>query len=379
MQVDSSLIISSLTLIIVFVSLLFSIFLFTVKTLKRLSNVLMACFLLVIAIDISVYVYYDLISLPPYIEMLRIRISAFKSPLLFLYILSIIYSDFKLKLIHLVHLLPFVIGVAVLLPRFFWVEIDEQLSFFENYRTMPEIRFIRAFGSILTVLYLVADIYFIRKYKKVLLENYTTGKAFFNYKWLSQLIIIIVSISAITFVKDLLKLTTNLEIINLSRIVMLVGGLIFICWLVLKALYAPKHFSGVNSKFQLVKNIIDTNSQLPERTKTDKQIDKIQEYITLNEPFLDPTLTMQKLADQLHIPAKDLSILINHHLNKHFFDFINEFRIKKAMQILKDPSSKDLTILEILFDVGFNSKTPFNTAFKKYTKMTPTQYKQSVR
>ena len=93
---------------------------------------------------------------------------------------------------------------------------------------------------------------------------------------------------------------------------------------------------------------------------------------------MDPTLTMQKLAFQLNIPVRDLSILINHRINKHFFDFINEFRIKKAMQILKDPLSKNLTILEVLFDVGFNSKTPFNTAFKKYTKMTPTQYRQSA-
>ncbi len=379
MQIDSSLIISALTFIIVFVSLLFSIFLLTVKTTKRLSNVLMACFLLVIAIDISVYVYDDLVTLPPYIEMLRIRLSAFKSPLLFLYILSVIYSDFKLRPIHLVHIMPFVIGIIVLFPIFFAVEIEEQLRFFENYNRMPEIRFLNIVGSTLTVLYLIADIYYIRKYKRVLLENYTTGKAMFNYKWLSQLIIIIVLVSALTFVKDIFRLTTSIEAINFARILMLTGGLIFVCWLVLKALYAPKHFRGIDSSVQLVKTMVGKNLQLPKKSKIDKQIDDIQACIILNEPFLDPALTIQKLANQLDIPVRDLSVLINHHLNKHFFDFINEFRIQKAKEILKDPMSKDLTILEVLFEVGFNSKTPFNTAFKKYTKMTPTQFRQSVK
>jgi AraC-like DNA-binding protein len=55
---------------------------------------------------------------------------------------------------------------------------------------------------------------------------------------------------------------------------------------------------------------------------------------------------------------------------------VNGFRIRKAMEILKDPAKKDLTILEILYDVGFNSKSSFNTAFKKYTQTTPTEYRK---
>ncbi|MNY38368.1 HTH-type transcriptional regulator CdhR [compost metagenome] len=96
------------------------------------------------------------------------------------------------------------------------------------------------------------------------------------------------------------------------------------------------------------------------------------------EPFLDPSLTIQELSNQIDIPVRDLSILINHHMDQHFFDFVNEYRIQKAMIILKNPLKKDLTVLEILYEVGFNSKSSFNTSFKKYTNLTPTAYRNAL-
>ena len=97
------------------------------------------------------------------------------------------------------------------------------------------------------------------------------------------------------------------------------------------------------------------------------------------EPFLEPSLTIQELAHQVNIPVRDLSVLINHHINQHFFDFVNEYRVKKAMTILKDPTKKEVTDLEILYEVGFNSKSSFNTAFKKHTGNTPTEYRKSLQ
>ena len=78
----------------------------------------------------------------------------------------------------------------------------------------------------------------------------------------------------------------------------------------------------------------------------------------------------------MNIKTKDLSILINHNLNQHFFDFVNGYRIRKAMEILQNPKKSELTILEILYEVGFNSKSSFNTAFKKHTGITPTEFRK---
>ncbi|MFC2101528.1 helix-turn-helix domain-containing protein [Bacteroidota bacterium] len=63
----------------------------------------------------------------------------------------------------------------------------------------------------------------------------------------------------------------------------------------------------------------------------------------------------------------------NHDLNQHFFDFGNGYRIRKAMEMFVDPGKKEVTVLEILYDIGFNSKSSFNTAFKKYTQLIPAE------
>ncbi|GGD71060.1 helix-turn-helix domain-containing protein [Maribacter cobaltidurans] len=73
-----------------------------------------------------------------------------------------------------------------------------------------------------------------------------------------------------------------------------------------------------------------------------------------------------------------MSLLINHHLGKHFFDFINEYRVNEAKAILENPDANQFTVLEILYQVGFNSKSTFYTAFKKVTNKTPTQYRKEA-
>jgi AraC-like DNA-binding protein len=96
------------------------------------------------------------------------------------------------------------------------------------------------------------------------------------------------------------------------------------------------------------------------------------------KPFLNPSLTIQDISNELEIPVRELSVLINHQLGQHFYDFVNTYRIEHAMNILKDTTKSKVTILEILYEVGFNSKSSFNTAFKKHTGNTPTEYRNSL-
>ena len=113
-----------------------------------------------------------------------------------------------------------------------------------------------------------------------------------------------------------------------------------------------------------------------DESEYNEQIQNLESYMVKEEPFLEPSLTVKSLSEKIDIPHRELSILINQELGQHFFDFINKYRIEKAMSILKDPSKKKHTILETLYEVGFNSKSSFNTAFKKHTGKTPTAYRK---
>ncbi len=364
---DSYSIISITSFIIVILFVLISIFLLSVKTAKKLSNKLLTAFLIITAIDISAFFYHNFIEVPPSLEMLRIQISNFKDPFLFLYILSIIYSDFKLKLKHFILVIPWAICIIILMPNFFIVNSEAQALFLENYNTTITIesQIIEIITRIIEVAFIIVEIYYILRYRKLLLENYTGKEAFYNYKWLKQLIIFILIGQLLTFIKGLLRDSGNVEldIVNAFRIFLLLFGLFFCFWLVLKAMLSPKLFRGVGVNLKLSKELSISNND----SRQNEQIQSLKNYMIDEEPFLDPLLTVQSLSKQINLPSRELSILINQELKQHFFDFVNGYRIEKAMKILKDASKSKHTVLEILYEVGFNSKSSFNTAFKKHT------------
>jgi AraC-like DNA-binding protein len=63
-------------------------------------------------------------------------------------------------------------------------------------------------------------------------------------------------------------------------------------------------------------------------------------------------------------------------MGQNFYDFINRHRIDEASRLLTNPADEKITILEVLYEVGFNSKSSFNTLFKKYTGLTPTEFRK---
>lgn len=311
--------------------------------------------------------------------MLRMQISDFKDPVLFLYFLSVIYSDFKLKPKHFIHLGRWLISICLLLPNFFLTNQEGKLQFIQNYGQTWEYEIQNTLGISLEIVYIIAEVYYLIRYRKLLLENYTSKTYFQNYYWLRQLIFFILIGQVLTFVKGFVRDSPTPESTDTFRVILLLYGLFFSMWLVWKALHSPKLFRGITVDLKLSKELIDEKrlkKEIPNETK--QQIDALNDFMAKNEPYLDASLTVQKLAGQSGLPSKELSVLINQHLGQHFFDFVNSYRIEKAKKLLSDPTQKKLTVLEILYEVGFNSKSSFNTAFKNYTGATPTNYRKTI-
>lgn len=94
------------------------------------------------------------------------------------------------------------------------------------------------------------------------------------------------------------------------------------------------------------------------------------------ECFLDTTLSLRTLADKIDIHPNHLSWLLNASFKKNFNDFINSYRLAYFKSIALKPEFKHITILGLAYDSGFNSKSVFNSFFKKTEGITPSKWLQ---
>lgn len=128
---------------------------------------------------------------------------------------------------------------------------------------------------------------------------------------------------------------------------------------------------------------VDTAPLRPKYAKSALEPDDIQRIVgkldrAMEEErlYLDSGLTLPSLAEHTGISANYISQAINEARASNFFDFVNERRIDEAKHRLIEEHGR--TVLEIALDVGFNSKSTFNAAFKRFAGMTPSDFRRSA-
>lgn len=100
----------------------------------------------------------------------------------------------------------------------------------------------------------------------------------------------------------------------------------------------------------------------------------VNDYIKEQQPYLDSSLSLRSFAEQIKIHPNQLSWLLNESFGKNFNEYINHYRIETFKSLAKNPQNSNITIMGLAYDSGFNSKTAFNTYFKKETGLTPKQF-----
>ncbi len=94
------------------------------------------------------------------------------------------------------------------------------------------------------------------------------------------------------------------------------------------------------------------------------------------KPYMDSEITLPKLAKMILLNTYQTSYLINSGFNENFYNFINRYRLDECQRMLASSEFDHLSILDIAFESGFNSKTSFNTAFKRYTGCSPREFRE---
>ncbi len=123
-----------------------------------------------------------------------------------------------------------------------------------------------------------------------------------------------------------------------------------------------------DENFRKIKSKLDSHLQ-------GEIVDKIKSIIVDEKLYQNPNLQIKNFAKRLHIPEKELSIIVNENFGKNFSSFVNEYRIEKACELL---INHELKISDIPARVGFYSRSSFNLAFKEITGKTPTEFRSNV-
>jgi len=138
---------------------------------------------------------------------------------------------------------------------------------------------------------------------------------------------------------------------------------LFVCGLIL--LSYRKRIAAWMEARDMTKNIVVA-----------ERIVKLKQLMEEEKLFIKSDLTISEISQRMGISDNVMSTTLNKHMKKNFYDFINEYRVEEAKKLLADPKNKNIKVVFVAYDAGFNSKATFYVAFKKATKMTPTEYQR---
>lgn len=352
--------------------LLISIFLITHKSGKRISHKILAVFLLsksLVIIESTLLLFKAyLIEFPNIFCIARTSVFLF-GPSSYFYARSIAFRDFKFKKEHAIHLIPFFAYCVFFIFKFHIqsTEIKQQLILQRFIYTYNEALIIFSLLNVQVLVYIIASLFVLKNYRFELKKAYSSVERI-NLSWLNFLLFGYIIIWCIDLLDFIILMASGSSIMVLNAIALTLI-FIFANVIVYRGLKQPQIFTGIEEKLKYEASPL-TAADVAQHLK------KVTAYMKFEKPYLDPALSLTDLANQLSIPARQISQIINQSLHKNFFNFVNSYRIEDAKRYLTDHLNGKKTVLEILYEVGFNSKSSFNNIFKKYTGMTPTEFRR---
>ena len=124
---------------------------------------------------------------------------------------------------------------------------------------------------------------------------------------------------------------------------------------------------------------VETTQSKQDQTLDEKRLSQIKIQLTRlmekKKLYLDPSLRLEDVAAKARVPSYLASQAIRFGLNKNFFTWLSEYRVEEVKMKLRSEKYKGAKIMDIAFESGFNTKSSFNTAFKKIVGLTPSQYR----
>lgn len=371
-----------LTSILCFQFLFVALFLFQNKKGKSISNKLLGMVFLMLSIAvINIYIMAFAVKIKvPQLLFLDDTFLLAYGPLLFIFTQSVIFKNYTFKRKDFLHFIPFFVLLLVFILLLFFIDtasFDQTSSLLKN-QNIPIIFRIFELSILLHILYyLYKSKTEIKKVMGKAMDYYSSFNQD-NFKLLQFILNCFIGLFSLSLIHSFLPFIGIKNVLLITMLLIVFFMLYFINSVLLKMLNQSSNETGAMTQEKFSEKVKYAGSSL-ESQDLIRYKNTLSKYMMAHEKFLDSELNIVDLSKELNISSKLLSQVINEGYNCNFFDFVNKYRIDMAKSLFRNQTDTKLTISEVMYDSGFNSKSSFNTAFKKFTQKTPTQFKNELK
>lgn len=314
-------------------------------------------------------------------------ISPLFGPLLLFYVEKVIHPRTSLlkpkNLIYVLH---------CSVPFFFWIRYlslstQEQLQYCDAVIAATDFEFIVFDILFIGHLFIFVPICYkrINDYKQLLGEHFSYETKT-QVEWMRQLILITFWLNAgsLAILAPIWLFWSSILLVSMNIVLTLNVCTFygFIIYQAVKHSTATDHKSRILSSTHEEEDYVTVLEELRDSKESVQispaQIDLVADLFQKEQIYLEPNLRVKDVADKTALPVYLVSYIFNIGFGKSFFDYVNEQRVSHACQLFLEKKYEHFTIEGVGFESGFNSKTAFFRAFKKYKAMSPAEYKKQV-
>lgn len=348
-----------------------AIVLLTSKRHRKLSNVLLAVFLLSYSFKLLLNTQYSpSIGLGNYLVSILLL-----GPSFFLYIRSIVNPKFVLHKAHVLHLIPALVYL-VLINIF---TATYQITSYEQIFSTPSLLLItsifQAGAAIQAMIYVVFSALEMKRYRDWAYNHHSDLKNI-NLNWLRWLTYSFLAVTLIWWIAGYADIAYLIHWFGEPSI-----QVAYLFWALMSVVVLVIGYYGLFRPELFIDREPEAVSNSPKRlseTELNLHTQKLLELMEREKPYLNPKLKLSDLATKMSVNTGILSLIINQGTGKNFNDFVNEYRVTEFKTRLASGDHQNFTLLAIALDSGFNSKSSFNAIFKKITGSTPNQFKNQL-
>jgi AraC-like DNA-binding protein len=288
-------------------------------------------------------------------------------PLVYLFVCSLFLSNFKLTRSKLLHFIPVIIFTVYIYFAFWSLQDSEKVNLIRSYDIAYSWHYviIDLLIKSVRIAYVIITLRLVKRY-----INHDSAHVVKRTPWvqyiLTMFLVLLLWEWSLTAIKVFgLNYSINLkllEFIGLADYYTKFALINLILYVVLMEVINKGHFKKIKQSEPV--NL--------------EYVERIEESMKREKIYLNPNLSFERFSEKIDIPVKELSFTINNHFNMNFYEYINQYRIKEAKERLIAVENIDKNITEIFYSAGFNSKSVYNTLFKKLYKSTPSQYRKQA-